>query len=146
MWGKTTCCEGVRVVGNRLARTAPQPRNTPLPRTSRYAFSGCLPELCCEAHLAVIIGTCFAVHLYWLVSRTLRISKVANWVGTMARALTLDTISVGNSPVYILLIPSVGPNVWMLKLVMVIAEDRPCKYLVFCHDLGVRHSSCYTDD
>ena len=41
----------------------------------------------------------------------------------MARALALDTISMGNFPVYVLLIPSLGSNIWMLELVVVVAED-----------------------
>lgn len=41
----------------------------------------------------------------------------------MGRALALDTISVGDFPLYILLIPTLGSNIWMLELVMVIAED-----------------------
>jgi hypothetical protein len=86
-------------------------------------FPAAFSVLCCEAHLAVIIGTCFAAHLCWLVCGTLRVSEVANWIGTVGRALALDTISVGNFPVYVLLIPSLGSNIWVLQLVVVIAED-----------------------
>ena len=44
-------------------------------------------------------------------------------MGTVGRALALDAISVGNFPVHILLIPSLGSNIWVLELVVVIAED-----------------------
>ena len=86
-------------------------------------FTAAFSVLGCEAHLAVIISTCFATNLCGLVCGTLRVSKVASWIGTVARALALDTISVGNFPVYILLIPSLGSNIRMLKFVVVIVED-----------------------
>ena len=90
-------------------------------------FPAAFSVLCCEAHLAVIIRTCFVAHLCWLVCGTLHVSKVANWIKIVARALALDAISVDNLPVYVLLIPTLlqtlGSNVWMLELVVVIAED-----------------------
>ena len=39
------------------------------------------------------------------------------------RTFTLDTISVCHLPLYILLVPSLGSDIRMLQLVVVIAED-----------------------
>jgi hypothetical protein len=41
----------------------------------------------------------------------------------VTRTFAFDTISVCSFPFCILLIPTLGSNVWMLQLVMVIAED-----------------------
>ena len=77
----------------------------------------------CKAHFAIIIRTCFAAHLRWLVCRTLRVNGLQTEGGMVTRTLALDTISVCSFPFSILLIPTLGSNVWMLQLVMVIAED-----------------------
>jgi hypothetical protein len=41
----------------------------------------------------------------------------------VTRTLALDAKSVGSFPFCILLIPTLGSDIWMLQLVMVIAED-----------------------
>lgn len=93
-----------------------------LPGMLQYAFSGRLFD-------AVLRNILRSNHLHMfhsaleLVGLESPSEWTANWKRIIPRTFTLDAISVRNFLLYILLIPALRPDIWMLQLVVVIAED-----------------------